>query len=77
MFNHTNVLIAFQCYSSQVENLNLMITIVKNWPDDPQMNCAWYKDMKDFMTIETSLAEDNYDLIEKACFFEQLELDGD
>jgi hypothetical protein len=33
--------------------------------------------MKDFMTIETSLAEDNYDLIEKTCFFEQLELDGD
>jgi hypothetical protein len=33
--------------------------------------------MKDFMTVETSLVEDNYDLIEKADVFEQLELDGD
>jgi hypothetical protein len=29
------------------------------------------------MTVETSLVEDNYDLIEKADVFEQLELDGD
>jgi hypothetical protein len=33
--------------------------------------------MKDFMTTKTSLAENNYDLIEKEIFFEQLELDGD
>jgi hypothetical protein len=36
----------------------------------------WHKDMKDFMTVENSLAEDNYDLIEEVHFFEQLELDG-
>jgi hypothetical protein len=30
--------------------------------------------MKDFMIVETSLIEDNYDFIEKAKFFEQLEL---
>jgi hypothetical protein len=29
------------------------------------------------MTTKTSLAENNYDLIEKEIFFEQLELDGD
>jgi hypothetical protein len=29
------------------------------------------------MTVETSLTKNNYDLIEKACVFEQLELDGD
>jgi hypothetical protein len=33
--------------------------------------------MKDFITTKTSLVENNYDLIEKAIFFEQLELDGD
>jgi hypothetical protein len=32
---------------------------------------------KIFITGETSLTEDNYDLIEKAEFFEQLELHGD
>jgi hypothetical protein len=29
------------------------------------------------MKVETSLTEDNYDLVEKADFFEQLELYGD
>jgi hypothetical protein len=29
------------------------------------------------MTTKTSLAENNYDLIEKAIFSKQLELDGD
>jgi F0F1-type ATP synthase alpha subunit len=48
-----------------VENLDHIITIVKKLPDDLQMNYAQYKNMKDFMTIETSLAEDNYDMIEK------------
>ncbi len=65
MFNHIGVLIAFWCYSLQVENLDHIITIVKKLPDDLQMNYAQYKNMKDFMTIETSLAEDNYDMIEK------------
>ncbi len=40
------------------------------------MNCMQHKDMKDSMTIENSLAEDNYDLIEEVDFFEQLEIDG-
>lgn len=40
------------------------------------MNCMWHKDMKDFMIVENSLAEDNYALIEEVDFFEQLELDG-
>jgi hypothetical protein len=34
------------------------------------------KDIKDFMTVENALAEDNYDLIEEVDYFEQLELDG-
>jgi hypothetical protein len=29
------------------------------------------------MIVETSLAQDNHDLIEKIDFFEQLQLDGD
>jgi hypothetical protein len=28
----------------------------------------WHNDMKDFMIVETSLIEDNYDFIEKAIF---------
>ncbi len=59
-----------------MENLDHIITVVKNWPDDSRMNCMQHKDMKDSMTIENSLAEDNYDLIEEVDFFEQLEIDG-
>ncbi len=48
--------------------------VVKNQSNDPRMNCMWHNDMKDFLIVETSLIEDNYDFIEKAIFFEQLEL---
>ncbi len=59
-----------------MENLDCIITVLKNWPDDPRMNCMLRKDIKDFMTVENALAEDNYDLIEEVDYFEQLELDG-
>ncbi len=69
MFSHIGVLIALRCYSLQMENLDHVITIVKIWVDDSQMNCAQYKDMKDFMIVETSLTKNNYDLFEKTYFF--------
>jgi hypothetical protein len=52
-----------------MENLNHIITIVKIWVDDSQMDCAQYKNMKDFLIVETSLTKNNYDLIEKTFFF--------
>jgi len=58
----------------QVENLDRIITIVKNWLDDPQVNCMPHKTMKDYLK---SLVDDNYELIEKAKYFEDLNVDGD
>ncbi len=69
MFSHIGVLIALRCYLLQMENLNHIITIVKIWVDDSQMDCAQYKNMKDFLIVETSLTKNNYDLIEKTFFF--------
>jgi hypothetical protein len=51
--------------------------VVKNWHDDPQLNCTPIAALKDYMKVECALAEENYDLIEEAIFFQQLEVDDD
>jgi hypothetical protein len=51
--------------------------VVKNWFDDPRLNCSQYKDLIDFLKVESILAKENYDLIEESNYFEQLELDKD
>jgi hypothetical protein len=38
MFNLANVLTTLRCYYLQVENFDQIITIVKNWPNDPCLN---------------------------------------
>ncbi len=50
---------------------------MKNWPDDHCLNCSQHKYLKDFLKVESSLAKDNYDLIEESNYFEQLVLDKD
>jgi len=49
-----------------VENLDKIITIVKNGLDDPWVNCMPKKTMKDYLKVERFLVDDNYELIEKA-----------
>ncbi len=44
-----------------MENLDKIITIVKNWPNDMWVNCMPNKTLK----VEGFLIDDNYDLIEK------------
>ncbi len=60
-----------------MENLDKIITIVKNWLDDLHMNCMPNKNMKDYMKVEKPLTNDNYELIEEAKYFEDLNMDGD
>jgi hypothetical protein len=57
-----------------VENLDRNIIIVKIWLDDPRVNCMPNKTMKDYLK---SLVDDNHELIEKAKYFEILNVDGD
>jgi hypothetical protein len=40
VLNLVGVLIALQCYCLQVENLDHIIMVVKNWPNDRQLNCT-------------------------------------
>jgi hypothetical protein len=42
-----------------------IITMVKNWLDDPHANCKPHSDLKQYLKIEKSLAIKNYNLIEK------------
>jgi hypothetical protein len=60
-----------------VENLDKIISIVKNWLDDLHMNCMQNKNMKDYLKVEEPLTNDNYELIEEAKYFEDLNMDGD
>jgi hypothetical protein len=77
IFNLARILIALQRCYLQVENLERIITIVKTWLDDLHINCMPNKTMKDYLKVEGSLADDNYELIEEEKHFEDPSVDGD
>jgi hypothetical protein len=56
----------------QVDNMDRIIIIVKNWLDDPQANCKPNSDSKQYLKIEKLLAKGIYNLIEEHNFFEEL-----
>jgi hypothetical protein len=49
--------------------------VVKNWPNDPWLNCMPIVTLEDYMKTKCVLVEENYDLIEEANFFEELKID--
>jgi hypothetical protein len=61
----TSVLIALRHCRLQVVKLDHIITIVKNWFNDPCLNHTHHMDLIDFMEVENLLAKENYDLVEK------------
>jgi hypothetical protein len=60
-----------------VENMDWIITMVKNWLDDPCHNYKPNVDLKEYLKEEDSLLEENYDLLEELDFFGQLQVDND
>jgi hypothetical protein len=60
-----------------VENLKKINTIAKNWFDDPCINYTPNKTMKDYLKAKRFLADDTYELIEEAKYFEDMNVDGD
>ncbi len=73
-FSIARLLIALRHCHLQMDNMDWIITIVKNWPYDPLAN---YKPIFDFKQYLKTWVEDNYDLIEEHEFFEELQVDGD
>jgi hypothetical protein len=73
-FNLVGVLTTLRRCRLQEDNLNQIITMVKNWLDNPRLNGSQHKDLANFLKVEFVLVKDNYDLIEESNYLEQLEL---
>ncbi len=67
----------FQALPLEVENMDQIITMVKNWLDDLSANCKPNPNSKQYLKVEESLAKQNYNLIEKHNFWKELEGDDD
>ncbi len=74
VFNLARVLTTLRCYRLQVENMDRIITVVKNWLDDPHANCKPNSNFKQYLKAKEFLAEDNYNLIEKLFFLKNWRL---
>ncbi len=66
------MLTTLRCYRLQVENMDRIIIVVKNWPNDPHANCKPHLNFKQYLKVEESLAKDNYNLMEEHNLFEEL-----
>jgi hypothetical protein len=51
------------CYL-QVENIDQIVIMVKNWLDELHANCKPNLDFNQYLKEKESLAEENYNLIE-------------
>ncbi len=71
------MLTILKCYHLQVEIMDRIIDVVKNWLDDPHANCKPNSNFKQYLNTKESLAKENYNLIEEHNFFEKLKVDGD
>jgi hypothetical protein len=65
MFNFIGVLTFLRHYCLQTENLDQIITMAKNFPIHPHFNCKKKVDVIEYVKAKASLADDNYDLIER------------
>ncbi len=74
VFNLVGVLTTLKHYHLQVENMDRIIMVVKNWPNDPCHNCKPNANLKEYLKDEDSLAKESYDLLEEIDFFEQLQV---
>jgi hypothetical protein len=51
VFNLVDVLTTLRHCKLQVDNLNQIITMVKNWLDDPHLNYSLHKDLTYFLKL--------------------------
>jgi len=67
MFNLAGVLTTLKRCSLQVQNLDWIITIINNWPNDPRWNCTTNANLKDYLKVEIVLVK----------FLKELQVDED
>jgi hypothetical protein len=64
VFSIASVLTTLKHCHLQVENMDQIITVVKNWLDDPCHNCKPNVDLKEYFKEEDSLAMEKYDSLD-------------
>jgi hypothetical protein len=77
MFGLGCVLIALKHSCLQVQNLDQIITIINNWLNNSHLNCTPDMNLKNHLKVEIGLTKYNYEQIEKAKYFEELQVDED
>ncbi len=77
MFGLGSVLIALRHSCLQVQNLDQIITIINNWLNNSHLNCTLDMNLKNYLKVEIGLTKYNYEQIEKAKYFEELQVDED
>jgi hypothetical protein len=55
-------------------NLDHAIIIINNWHVDPHLNCTLNVDLKYYLKVKVGLTKDNYEMIEIAEYFEELQV---
>jgi len=72
ILNLVGVLTILRCHCLEVQNLDRIIIIINNQPNDLHMHFTPNAYLKDYLKIKVGLIEDNYELIEKVEYFEEL-----
>ncbi len=72
-FNIENIFTNHRCFELGIENLEMLITIYKDWPDENHVESL--TSMGQFMDMEEALMEKNEDLIDKVGLLEIKEID--
>ncbi len=57
--------------------MDWIITMMKNWPNDPCHNDKPNVDLKEYLKNEDFLIKEIYGLLEKTNVFERLQVDND
>jgi len=64
LFNLVGVLTTLKCCKLHVKNLTHISTMMKNWYNDPCLNCLQHKNLINIMKVEHLLIEENYHFID-------------
>jgi hypothetical protein len=76
VLNLVGVLTTLRC-CLQVQNLDRIIIIINDWPNDLHMHFTPNVDLKVYSKTKVGLVEDNYELIKKFEYFEEPQVDKD
>jgi hypothetical protein len=74
IFSMAEIIIGLKHYCLGIENLDKLILIMKNWPDDPRLGCVsgpLVKSMEEYLDFEDFFLEKNEELFFKSILFEE------